>query len=155
MERFCDELRCERERRKVTIEAICDETKVAPKHVLALEAGDYGVLPGGVFRKGILRSYLKALQLEEETWVARFETSLRDSGAELGTEADWGEFAQNVRRNRGVKARETDLRWVGVALMLVALVVCGWCAWHYVVRRAVVHPANAISTSPIDKRLGA
>ena len=51
MERFCDELRCERERRKVTIEAICDETKVALKHVLALEAGDYAVLPGGVFRK--------------------------------------------------------------------------------------------------------
>ena len=58
MERFCDELRWEREQRKVSIEAICEETKISARHLLALEAGEYSELPGGVFRKGILRSYL-------------------------------------------------------------------------------------------------
>src|SRR5205085_7312910 len=87
MERFCDELRGERERRQVSIETICDLTKVASRHLLALEAGEYGALPGGVFRKGIVRSYLGALGLEEDHWIQRFETSLRESGA-AATEAD-------------------------------------------------------------------
>ena len=60
MERFCDELRWERERRQVSIEKISDETKVSSRHLQALEAGEYGALPGGVFRKGIVRSYLAA-----------------------------------------------------------------------------------------------
>src|ERR1700748_602435 len=99
MERFCDELRHERERRKVSIEAICEQTKVASRHLLALEAGEYSALPGGVFRKGIVRSYLAALGLDEAPWIERFEASLRESGASAEGN-DWTEFAENVRRNR-------------------------------------------------------
>src|SRR5580658_4246943 len=96
MERFCDELRWERERRKVSIEKISEETKVAVRHLQALEAGDYGELPGGVFRKGIVRSYLTAIGLDEASWIERFEASLKENG---GAEtADWAEFAENVRR---------------------------------------------------------
>ncbi len=85
MERFCDELRWEREQRKVSIEAICEETKISARHLRALEAGEYRELPGGVFRKGIVRSYLGALGLEESSWLQRFESSLRESGAEDAT----------------------------------------------------------------------
>src|SRR5277367_6053590 len=99
MERFCDELRWERERRQVSIERICEETKVAPRHLHALEAGEYDALPGGVFRKGIVRSYLAAVGLEEVPWIERFEASLREHGA-ASEGTDWTEFAENVRRNR-------------------------------------------------------
>src|ERR1700709_1381252 len=101
MERFCDELRWERERRKVSIEKICEETKVASRHLLALEAGEYAALPGGVFRQRIERSYLAALQLDEVPWIERFEASLRESGTAIAEAKDWTEFAENVRRNRG------------------------------------------------------
>src|ERR1700677_3405596 len=96
MERFCDELRWERERRKVSIETICEETKVSSRHLLALEAGEYDQLPGGVFRKGIVRSYLAVLGLDEVPWIERFEASLRESGAESAESVDWTEFAENV-----------------------------------------------------------
>src|SRR3981189_109285 len=98
MERFCDELRWERERRQVSIEKICEETKVSSRHLYALEAGEADLLPGGGFRQVIVRSYLGALGLEEVPWIERFEASLRESGA-AGTEEDWAEFAENVRRN--------------------------------------------------------
>src|SRR5260370_42609997 len=81
MERFCDELRWERERRQISIEKICEETKVASRHLHALEAGEYDSLPSGVFRKGIVRSYLAALGLDELAWIERVEASLRESGA--------------------------------------------------------------------------
>jgi cytoskeleton protein RodZ len=108
MERFCDELRWERERRQVSIETICEETKVASRHLLALEAGEYGALPGGVFRKGIVRSYLAALGLEEVSWIERFE-----------------------RRNRGGSEPRASLRWMGVAVMLGSLAALGWGVWKF------------------------
>jgi cytoskeleton protein RodZ len=131
MERFCDELRGERERRQVSIETICAETKVSSRHLLALEAGDYGKLPGGVFRKGIVRSYLGALGLEEMPWIERFEASLRESGAAAGEDPDWAQFAENVRRNRIDPGPATGLRWMGVAMMLVSLVALGWSVWKF------------------------
>jgi cytoskeleton protein RodZ len=131
MERFCDELRWERERRKVSIEKICEETKVASRHLLALEAGDYDALPGGVFRKGIVRSYLAALKLDEVTWIERFETSLRESGTASPEAKDWTEFAENVRRNRVGGASPTGLRWMGVAVMVGTLVALGWSVWKF------------------------
>jgi len=134
MERFCDELRWEREQRKVSIETICDKTKVSSRHLLALEAGQYGELPGGVFRKGIVRSYLAALGLEESPWLERFEASLRESGAEDSNVEGWAEFAENVRRNRGESERGISLRWIGVIAMMAALVVMGWCVWKFVLQ---------------------
>jgi cytoskeleton protein RodZ len=131
MERFCDELRWERERRKVSIEKISQETKVASRHLQALEAGEYASLPGGVFRKGIVRSYLAALGLDEVSWIERFEASLRESGAENTDARDWAEFAENVRRNRVGKESTTNLRWVGVGMMVVSLAALGWSVWKF------------------------
>ena len=130
MERFCDELRGGRERRKVSIEKISEETKVSVRHLLALEAGEYSELPGGVFRKGIVRSYLTAIGLDEAAWIEKFEASLQENGG-VDT-ANWAEFAENVRRNRvGGGIPETDSRWIGVAMMLASLAALAWGVWKF------------------------
>ncbi|HTH52414.1 MAG TPA: helix-turn-helix domain-containing protein [Edaphobacter sp.] len=133
MQRFGDELRIERERRRVTLDTICALTKVSVRHLEALEAGNYTELPGGVFRKGIVRGYLSALGVEDPPlWLERFDADLRSSGA-LGTEEDWEEFAENVRRNRvGTGSARIDSRWIGVALMIGTLVFLGWGVWRLV-----------------------
>ncbi len=131
MERFCDELRWERERRQVSIEKISEETKVSTRHLQALEAGDYSALPGGVFRKGIVRSYLTAIGLDEATWIERFEASVAESANSSTEAADWAEFAENVRRNRVGAERGTDSRWMGVAMMVVSLAALGWSVWKF------------------------
>jgi cytoskeletal protein RodZ len=138
MERFCDELRWERERRQVSIETICEETKVSSRHLYALEAGEYNELPGGVFRKGIVRSYLGALGLEENPWIERFEASLRESGATGGEDVDWTEFAENVRRSRIGSESATGMRWVGVGIMLMSLVALGWGVWEFALHRRLI-----------------
>src|ERR1700751_633355 len=137
MERFCDELRWERERRKVSIEKISEETKVAVRHLLALEAGEYSELPGGVFRKEIVRSYLTAIGLDEATWIERFEASLKENGG--ADTADWAEFAENVRRNRvGGGKSESDSRWIGVAMMLPSLAAPAWGVWKFALHGRLV-----------------
>jgi cytoskeleton protein RodZ len=135
MKRFCDELRSERERRHVSVETICEVTKVSSRHVLALEAGDYGQLPGGVIRKGIVRSYLNVLDLDEAAWIERFEASLQASGEKTPNEDAWAEFAENVRRNRGGVDSRSNLRWMGVGMMLAMLVALGWGLWRLVLNQ--------------------
>ncbi len=131
MERFCDELRMERERKKITLDTMCAVTKVSVRHLEALEAGKYTELPGGVFRKGIVRSYVNALGLDESGWLERFDTILRETGAVRPDNNDWVEFAENVRRNRSAVEPGTAPRWIGVAVMMVTLAVLGWGVWKF------------------------
>jgi len=133
MQRFCDELRWEREQRNVSIETICAVTKVSVRYVQALEAGEYSELPGGVFRKGILRSYLAVLGLDEMSWVERFEASLGNISEESSSEAAWAEFAENVRRTRVKTRPETGRRWLGVAAMVGSVAILGWGVWEFAV----------------------
>src|SRR5580698_1389742 len=74
---FGEELRREREERGVAVEAICNATKVPMRHIRALEAGAFRELPGGVFRRGFVRSYLGVLGLEEGPWLKRFDECCR------------------------------------------------------------------------------
>lgn len=132
MERFGEELRMERERRQVTLETICAMTKVSARHLEALESGRLAELPGGVFRKGIIKSYLGAVGLEESPWIERFESTLRELGETSTTDDDWVEFAENVRKNRGGERSGSNSRWIGVAVMVMMLVVLGWGVWKFV-----------------------
>lgn len=137
MERFCDELRVAREQRNISVETICAVTKIAPRYVQALEAGEYGALPGGVFRKGILRGYLQVLELDEAAWVERFEASLQAAGEVRSTAADWTEFAENVRRTRVRMRPSTGRRWLGVAGMFALLALFGWLVWSLILHRRI------------------
>ncbi|HEX2918907.1 MAG TPA: helix-turn-helix domain-containing protein [Edaphobacter sp.] len=131
MEQFGDALRIERERRQVSLESICEVTKVSLRHLQALEAGRYTELPGGVFRKGILRSYLKAVGLEESGWVDQFDKTVRTAVPD--EDEGWTEFAENVRRSRaGSESSRIDWRWLGVAAMILALAALGWGVWALV-----------------------
>ncbi len=154
MEKFCDDLRRERERQQVSLETISQLTKVSKRHLLELEAGDYANLPGGVFRKGILRSYLSTLQLDPTPWVQRFELCLAELDRPEETPKSLAEFAENIRRNRGER-QAAPTRWPGVVAMLLLLLVFGWCVWRFALKGHVVlthlfppPPAHATRSLP-------
>ena len=144
MGQFGQELRREREVRGVSVDTVCAATKVSLRHVLALEEGRFEELPGGVFRKGILRSYLNAVGLDETAWLERYESTVRELG-DGAQQQDWAEFAENVHRNRVHEGPPTGLRWLGVALMVLGLLACGWAAWRFVVRNHLAPPGSFLS----------
>ncbi len=149
---FGRQLRWERERRGVPIDTVCAITKVSSRHVEALETGHLEELPGGVFRKGIVRSYLTAVALDETTWMERFEACLGASGATAEPDqAEWAVFAENVKRNRAEPRSPTSMRWLGVALLFLLLLICGWLAWRYAIRDRLgisVKPGLAARVAP-------
>jgi cytoskeletal protein RodZ len=135
---FGEELRRAREERGVAVETICAATKVPAKHIRALEAGALAELPGGVFRRGFVRSYLGALGLEESSWMRRFEESCRESGVRDPAEVEWATFAENVKNSRVRTGRRIGMRRVGVVLLLTALALAGWCGWRLATHRRVI-----------------
>jgi cytoskeleton protein RodZ len=142
---FGEQLRREREERKVSIDAICDATKVSSRYIRALEAGDFAEMPGGVFRKGIVRSYVAALGLEGDVWMQRFEQSCRDSGVIDPADAQWAAFAENVKRGRG--SMRQRMKWSGLAILAILLVlvvaIAAWCGWRLATHRSLIPPRPA------------
>jgi cytoskeletal protein RodZ len=151
MGQFGSELRLERERRGVSLETMCALTKLSLRQLLDLEAENYDQLPGGVFRKGFVRSYLGAIGLDEPQWLERFEASYKASGMASSDEIDWHSFAENVRNGRVARQQgQTRGRWLALVGVLVVLSVAGWALWHFVVHpRLHVSLSRAQATSPI------
>jgi len=148
MSQFGQDLRKEREARGIAIESITDATKISSRHLLALEEEHFDTLPGGVFNKGIVRSYARVVGLDENAWVNRFMSAYQQSGQLKDDDASWIEFAENVSKARVDDAPRPDmrLRWAGVALLLVLLSALGWFVWHYVSHRiSSAHGAGHLS----------
>lgn len=123
------------------------------RHIRALEAGSYEQLPGGIFRRGFVRSYVSVLGLEEADWMKRFEESCRASGLRDSASADWATFAENVKSNRAQTYRRMGFRGALVALLLATLAVAGWCGWRLKTHRRVmpVHLAWLMPNSRLGK----
>ncbi len=133
MVQFGHELRLEREQRRVSLEAMCASTKLSVRQLRDVEAGNFHELPGGIFRKGFVRSYLRALELDEPLWLERFESSYRASGLADGREPDWAGFAENVRNNRlAGKSSGNSRKWLGVLGMAVLVALLAACVWKFV-----------------------
>ncbi len=67
-----DYLKQAREKKGVSLEHLASQTKIQEHHLLALESEDFANLPAKVFAKGFVRSYAKALGLDEEEALQSF-----------------------------------------------------------------------------------
>jgi cytoskeleton protein RodZ len=58
--------------RGVTLDEISSSTKIARRHLEALETENFDSLPGGVFNRGFVRAYARFLGIDEEQAVADY-----------------------------------------------------------------------------------
>jgi transcriptional regulator with XRE-family HTH domain len=70
---FGEFLRSARERRGITLEQICRETKIPRRHLEALEHGQLAVVPGGTYRRGEIVAYAKVVGLDRNVALRRLE----------------------------------------------------------------------------------
>src|SRR6185312_8067741 len=123
---FGDKLKREREMRGVTLDEIADSTKIARRHLEALESEDFGFLPGGVFNKGFVRAYARFIGIDEDQAVADYAAVNK----EVAPPEDQFPLEIHEKPNRELNPR--NLRYlplIGSAVALV-LVVAGYAMYR-------------------------
>lgn len=151
MEHFGEELRKERESRGIALKEITEATKISSRHLVALEHEQFRQLPGGVFNKGIVRSYARVVGLDEEAWVGHYLSAYRQSGAISDDDISWFAFAENVGKTRAAQRdRPAErLRWAGVFVLLTVLAVVAYFVYGYVRQRVIDMPVHAAEQSSL------
>ncbi len=90
---FCRALRTARERRGITLDTIAAATKIPASVFAALERGDLGRWPKGIFRRSFFRDYARMLDLPVAETCADFVQLFPDDGRTATSE----EVASDVR----------------------------------------------------------
>jgi cytoskeleton protein RodZ len=77
-----------REARGLSVSDVAMHLKFAPRQIDALEADDYGALPGGTFVRGMVRTYARFLGLDAETLAREVAARMGDGPKQLAGIAD-------------------------------------------------------------------
>lgn len=135
---FGQDLKKAREAKKVTLEAIAAATKITTRYLQAVEQEKFDQLPGGVFRRSIVRSYARFAGLDEDEWVKRYLETAKEDSNSSEEDQTWMEFAENVGRARGRSgvASNSTMRWAGVVALLLLVIGMSWFVWGYVHNKA-------------------
>jgi cytoskeletal protein RodZ len=70
---FAEFLRKTREQRQITLDQISGETKIASRHLAALERGDVRTWPGGMYRRAMMRAYAESIGLDKDYALEQFD----------------------------------------------------------------------------------
>jgi len=78
METIGQQLRAARERKKITLEAAAQATKIKSEHLAALEANQFENIEAPVYVKGFIKIYARFLGIEEKPLVDAFLRTVGD-----------------------------------------------------------------------------
>jgi transcriptional regulator with XRE-family HTH domain len=81
-------LRTQRENKNVTLSAIAEKTKINVALLEGLECDDVSRWPSGIFRRGYIRSYAEAIELDPEPIVREFLDLHPDPGEDIPAAVD-------------------------------------------------------------------
>lgn len=76
------QLRKAREAKGIELKDVEEITKIRTKYLQALEEGNFGILPGGVYTIGYLRSYARFLGLDADSLVHTYRIEVAEPNLE-------------------------------------------------------------------------
>jgi cytoskeletal protein RodZ len=75
-----EKLRLARETQGVALRDISEQTRISMRYLEAIEADDYGRLPGGIFNRSFIRAYAKFINYDERQAIDEYAETLRERG---------------------------------------------------------------------------
>jgi cytoskeletal protein RodZ len=149
---FGDQLRRAREARGLALESVADATRIARRHLEALERSDLEALPAGPFGKGYVRAYAEFLGVDPQPVLEAYRFRERQRGRSTAEERQRTieELAQLVERRERARPRPGfPLAKAGVAVLaLLGLGLLGAGAW-FLTRGGTPPPAAVSSPLPV------
>lgn len=146
---FGELLRKAREARGLALEGVAEATRIARRHLEALERSDLDALPAGPFGKGYVRSYAKLLGIDPEPILEDYRVRERQRG--LGTAEDerrmLEELSHLVRRAETTRRSPLATAKPASLALVVALGILGTLGW-FLTRARAPRTSVAVATSP-------
>ncbi len=149
MSTFGEDLKRERELRRISLREIAEATKISLRHLESLERNDFQTLPGGVFNRGFVRAYAQFIGIDPEAMVNAYllEEQTRDSGADQ-------DVMRSKRMRQGPDAEPVGrfplgrmLAWGVVLLVVIGGLIGG--IYYYLQRE---HDDSARDSDPAASR---
>lgn len=124
-------LQSQREAMGWSVEQVADQLKLAPRQILALEAGDYAALPSPAVTRGFVRAYAKLLKIDAAPLVAMIEMNMpAEAQAGNGTvrrEQRPASFSESRFPVGGKRSKVP----VGLIAGVAVVVAAGAALWHF------------------------
>lgn len=155
MSAFGNQLRETREARGLSLEAVAASTRIAPRHLSALERSDVSALPPGPFAKGYIEAYSRLLGIDPDPIVEECRSQGRQRG--LGTPEAQDRVIEELSRLVEQRAGATRRPgWLpagrsSLALVLLGVGLLGGGGWLLNRGRT---PLPAVAPSPSRERPG-
>jgi cytoskeleton protein RodZ len=140
------ELRQARERRGMSLAALAGSTKIGVANLQAMERGDFGRLPGGVFTRGFLRAYAHEVGLDPQETVHRYLAEFEPPPAERVAhdgDAENGEVGPAAMEELERRSQRKQLV-AGAAILLVGPLLY----FTFLGRHSDVTPSLAAQSPP-------
>ncbi|NRR33733.1 helix-turn-helix domain-containing protein [Oxalobacteraceae bacterium] len=125
------QLAAQREAMGWSVEQIADQLKLAPRQVVALEAGDYAALPNLAVVRGFVRAYAKVVKLDATPLVAMIE--VKTSGSVDTPPPVRREISATFSESRFPSLTERSSNsagWLVGAVVAVAIAAAAAYAWQ-------------------------
>jgi cytoskeleton protein RodZ len=133
-----EQLRAEREKQGLSLADLAAKTRVPMRHLDAIENSEFGALPGTTYTVGFVRSYTRAVGLDESRVIAELRSELAQSGHD-GYQAPTPVYEPT-------DPARVPSRWLAwTAAIMGILLVSAYLYWRNV---AVETPAN-IAPPPV------
>jgi cytoskeleton protein RodZ len=110
---FGENLRREREMRRISLEEISETTKISVRFLEALENEEFASLPGGIFIRSFIRTYSNYLGLDAESVMAEYQLV-----APAQDEEDFSRLCVSSGVGPRHKKRPPVLPWVFAIILL-------------------------------------
>jgi cytoskeleton protein RodZ len=140
---FGDKLKREREMRGITLDEIAESTKIARRHLEAIEKENFDALPGRVFIKGFIRSYARFIGIDEEQAVADYAELFKEEPVE----AEKFPLEIHEQPDRELNPKRSHLPLIGAVVALV-LVMASYTVWRSKHRALETESVSASTAVP-------
>ena len=127
------QLKLAREKRGATLEDVSTTTKIGTRMLRAIEEDQYEQLPGGIFNKGFVRAFAKAVGIDEEKAVADYLAATEPPEPVADQDSEMLNRVAELRAE--AEPRETGLSW-GLLAVLLLIAAVGFAGWGYYTRES-------------------
>ena len=122
MESLGARLKREREQRKMTLDEISTSTKIGTRFLIAIEDEQFDQLPGGIFNKGFIKAYARAVGVDEAEAVGYYELTTGASQPEIQPDNTLAVLAATPNSSLGFSGRGLGKWYLPPSLGMV----CDW-----------------------------